>query len=259
MERRREQKRGRALVTKALALLAVAVSALWLVGPLHPAPVEATSHRAIRSFSASSVLPGGRLEVTITPTGYGSLGQVVETLPSGFSYAGSSLAASQVAVEGRTVTFTLLGESNFRYTVTAPSAEGSYAFSGVIKDVNRSAASVSGASTIRVGPPPTPSPTPNARTDTHADAYAYADPYADPGPYAHSNANPGPYAHSNANPGPYAHSNANPGPYAHSNADPDPYAHTLAHTDTLGSGTGRGGRHTKRVDRRGGCRGSPSL
>ena len=118
------------MVTKALALLAVAVSALWLVGPLHPAPVEATSHRAIRSFSASSVLPGGRVEVTITPTGYGSFGQVVETLPSGFSYARSSLTASQVAVEGRAVTFTLLGESNFRYTVTAPSMEGSYAFPG---------------------------------------------------------------------------------------------------------------------------------
>ena len=122
--------------------------------------MEATSHRAVGSFSASSVLPGGRLEVTITPTGYGSLGQVVETLPSGFSYTRSSLAASQVAVEGRTVTFTLLGESDFRYTVTAPSAEGSYTFSGVIKDVNRAAASVSGASTIRVGPPPTPTPTP---------------------------------------------------------------------------------------------------
>ena len=84
------------------------------MGLVHPAPVEATSHRAVRSFSASWVLPGGRLEVTIIPTGYGSLGQVVETLPSGFSYARSSLAASQVAVEGRTVTFTLLGESNFR-------------------------------------------------------------------------------------------------------------------------------------------------
>ena len=79
-----------------------------MVGPVHPAPVEARLHRAVRSFSASSVLPGGRLEVTITPTGYDSLGQVVETLPSGFSYACSSRAASQVAVEGRTVTFTLL-------------------------------------------------------------------------------------------------------------------------------------------------------
>ena len=156
--------------------------------------MEATSHRAVGSFSASSVLPGGRLEVTITPTGYGSLGQVVETLPSGFSYTRSSLAASQVAVEGRTVTFTLLGESDFRYTVTAPSAEGSYTFSGVIKDVNRAAASVSGASTIRVGPPP------------NADAYTHAD----------------------------------------------------THADTLGSGIGRGGRHAKRVDRCGGCWGSPT-
>ena len=242
------------MVTKALALLAVAVSALWLVGPLHPAPVEATSHRAIRSFSASSVLPGGRVEVTITPTGYGSFGQVVETLPSGFSYARSSLTASQVAVEGRAVTFTLLGESNFRYTVTAPSMEGSYAFSGVIKDVSRAAASVSGASTIRVGPPPTPTPTPHAHSyaDTHPNAYT--DPHADPYTHAdaHSYANPNTHSNAATNPDPHCNAATNPDPNA------DPYTHTLAHADTLGSGTGRGGKHARAGDHPGGCRGSPS-
>lgn len=39
-----------------------------------PAPVESTSHRAVRSSSASPVLPGGRLGVTISPTEYVSLG-----------------------------------------------------------------------------------------------------------------------------------------------------------------------------------------
>ena len=92
--------------------------------------------------------------------GYGSLGQVVETLPAGFAYAGSGLSESQVAVVGQTVTFTLLGEETFTYAVTAPAAEGSYVFSGIIKDVNRVEASVVGASSIRVGPPPTPTPAP---------------------------------------------------------------------------------------------------
>ena len=239
------------MVTRALALLAVAVSVLWLVGPLHPAPVEATSHRAIRSFSASSVLPGGRLEVTITPTGYGSFGQVVETMPSGFSYARSSLTASQVAVEGRAVTFTLLGESNFRYTVTAPSMEGSYAFSGVIKDVSRAAASVSGASTIRVGPPPTPTPTPRPLLRRHPPQRLHR-PHADP--YTHSYANPNTHSNAATNPDPHCNAATNPDP----DPNADPYTHTLAHADTLGSGTGRGGKHARTGDHPGGCRGSPS-
>ena len=108
-----------------MAVLAVAGMAFWVVGLLHSAPVEATSHGAVRSFSASSVLPGGRLEVAMALAGYGGLGQVVETLPAGFAYAGADLSESQVAVDGQTVTFTLLGEETFAYTVTAPAAEGS--------------------------------------------------------------------------------------------------------------------------------------
>ena len=147
------------MVRKALAMLAVAVAAFWAVALLQPTPVDATSHRAVRSFSAPWVLPDGRLEVTIAPTGYGSIGQVVETLPAGFSYSGSDLSESQVAANGQTVTFTLLGEETFAYTVTAPAAGGSYEFSGIIKDEDKAEASVVGASSIRVGSPPTPTPT----------------------------------------------------------------------------------------------------
>ena len=93
------------------------------MGPLHPTPVDATSHSAVRSFSAPWTLPDGSLEVTITTTGYGALGQVVETLPTGFSYEGSETAAS---VDGQTVAFTLLGATSFTYAVIAPSAEVSY-------------------------------------------------------------------------------------------------------------------------------------
>ena len=75
----REQREGEHWPRKALAVLAVAGAALLVVALLHAAPVEATSHGAVRSFSASSVLPGGRLEVAMVLTGYGGLGQVVET------------------------------------------------------------------------------------------------------------------------------------------------------------------------------------
>ena len=122
----------RALIRKPLALLAVAVAVVGVAGLLHSTPVEATSHRAVRSFSAPWVLPGGALEVTITAAGYGGFGQGVETLPSGFSYEGSDLSEAAVAVEGQTVAFTLLGDERFTYAVAASRAEGSYSFSGVL-------------------------------------------------------------------------------------------------------------------------------
>ena len=145
-----------------LAVLAVAGAVVGVVGLLHPAPVDATSHSAVRSFSAPWTLPGDTLEVTITTTGYGGFGQVLETLPARFSYEGSDLSEVAVAVEGQTVAFTLLGDERFTYTVAAPSAEGSYTFSGVLLDANKAEQAVGGDSTIRVGPPPTPTPEPTA-------------------------------------------------------------------------------------------------
>ena len=98
------------MVGKALVLVAVAGIALAALGWLHPGPAEAQTHRATRSFSAGWVAPGGRLTVTIVPTDYGSFGQVVETLPAGFRYVSSSIAETAVTAEGRTVSFTLLGD-----------------------------------------------------------------------------------------------------------------------------------------------------
>ena len=153
-------KKERALIRKPLALLAVAVAVVGVAGLLHSTPAEATSHSAVRSFSAPWALPGGALEVTITAAGYGGFGQVVETLPSGFSYEGSDLSEAAVAVEGQIIAFTLLGDERFTYTVSAPSAVGIYSFSGILRDVNKAEEAVEGDSSIRVGPPPTPTPTP---------------------------------------------------------------------------------------------------
>ena len=160
------------LIRTPLALLAVAGVALGLAVLLKPAPVEATTHRAERSFSAASILPGGRLEVTIVVAGYGRVGQVVETLPAGFSYVGADLSEAAVIVEGQTVRFNLLRgegvtvaeEERFTYTVTAPSAEGPCSFSGVVVDEDRMGQGVGGASLLWVGAPatatPLPTPTP---------------------------------------------------------------------------------------------------
>ena len=150
------------MIRKASAVLAVAGVVVGVVGLLHPAPVDATSHSAARSFSAPSVLPGDTLEVTVAATGYGGFGQVIETLPDGFGYAGSNLSEAAVSVEGQTISFTLLGDASLTYTVTAPGAEDSYSFSGVLLDANRVEGPVGGDSTIRVGPDPTPTPVPTA-------------------------------------------------------------------------------------------------
>ena len=158
------------LIRTPLALLAVAGVALGLAALLQPAPVEATAHRAERSFSAASVLPGGRLEVTVVVAGFGRVGQVVETLPAGFSYVGADLSEAAVIVEGQAVRFNLLRgegvalaeEERFTYAVTAPSAEGAYSFSGVFVDEDKMGQAVGGTSMLRVGAPATPTPLPTS-------------------------------------------------------------------------------------------------
>ena len=89
---------------------------------------------ASRSVSPTSVQRGGQAVVTVdisnTP-----VGQVVETLPSGFSYMSGSVNPSTVGVEesGQDVSFTLLGHASFSYTVTAGDATGDHMISGVLK------------------------------------------------------------------------------------------------------------------------------
>ena len=107
--------------------------------------------RATRSFPPPSAAPGGVVVVTITASGYGGFGRVVETLPPGFSYVSSSLSDDLVTVNGQEVIFTLLGETDFTYRVTAPGAAGHYSFSGVLTNSDREEVPVGGALTITVG------------------------------------------------------------------------------------------------------------
>ena len=118
---------------------------------------------ASRSISPATVDAGGEVEVTIQASGYGFGGQVVETLPAGFSYVNGSVNPSNINVreEDQDLKFTLLGEPSFSYKVTASSDAGEYSFMGVLKyspvdvivDVG-----VGGASAVTVeaaAPPPT--------------------------------------------------------------------------------------------------------
>ena len=114
------------------------------------APGTPATWGAIRSFSSPSVAPAGEVVVMITASGYGWFGAVTETLPPGFSYVSSSLEDSGVTDVGREVRFSLFGQTAFTYTVTAPSAEGTYSFSGVLRNSDREDVPVGGALTIAV-------------------------------------------------------------------------------------------------------------
>ena len=141
-------------------MLAISLAGLGAALLLRPVSLEASSHSAVRSFSQPWAMPGGRLVVTITATGYGGFGQVEETLPQGFSYTGSSLSEGSVTVDGQTVSFVLLGDESFTYTVDVPGDEGVYTFSGVLKDADREETVIGGASQVLVGPEPAATPTP---------------------------------------------------------------------------------------------------
>ncbi len=145
--------------TAPLLCLFIAVAVL-----LGPSPIAATTHSAVRYISSAWVLPGGELEITISVSGYGGIGQVVEELPRGFTYESSSLEPVAVRVDGQSVQFTLLGEAHFSYTVMAADEEGSYEFSGIFKDADKVEKIVAGQFEVLVSETPPPTPTPRDPT-----------------------------------------------------------------------------------------------
>ena len=106
-----------------------------------------------------SVRGGGSLTVMVSASGYGTFGQLVETLPAGFNYVRSTPTG---IVDGQEVRFSLLGENRMvEYTVTASSTEDSYMFTGVLKhqDAEMADVTVGGDAGITVSgaaPPVTP-------------------------------------------------------------------------------------------------------
>jgi len=114
----------------------------------------------IRTVTATRSLPssedtGDNFDVDISIAGYGAFGQVEETLPAGFSYVSSTLSAAAVDVDGQVVTFTLLDETSFTYTVKASSTAGTYTFSGKLKDEDKVECPVGGGNQITVSKPST--------------------------------------------------------------------------------------------------------
>jgi len=110
----------------------------------------AAAHTATRSVD-TRVAAGAEVTVTIELEGLGGFGQVTESLPEGFAYVSASLADVQVESEDGTLTFTILGENSFTYTITASDADGDNALSGAVANDARESAEIGGVGSIAVG------------------------------------------------------------------------------------------------------------
>ena len=222
----------------------------------YSSPAAATNHTAGRSFSETSVMPGGEIVVTITAAGYGVFAQVVEMLPAGFSFVDSSLEEG-VEIEGQTVSFILLGEETFTYTVTAPPVERRYTFSGVLKDWDRLEVEIGGASEVTVGATPSAHAVPAASADLGAagcpNRHAHSDPGAHGCPNRHAHSDPGanayPNRHTRADTCPHACPNrrahSDPGANRHARADTCPHACPNRHTCANPGAHGCPNRHAR--------------
>ena len=130
-------------------LLLVTVVVIMTTGIANATPT------ATRTLPAEPVPADGSFSVEVEASDYGTT--VVETLPEGFTYMGSSLDPMVVRVCGpTTIEFTLAKEKHFTYYVALryyDIDEGTYAFSGILRDRNGEEYEIGGDTEIVLGEP----------------------------------------------------------------------------------------------------------
>ncbi len=100
----------------------------------------------------SSVSANEVFQVTVNVADYGAAGQVLEKLPAGFTFVSSTLPEKAVTVNGDKVSFLLMTEKSFSYTLKAPASSGTYQFSGILRDINKAEFPIlPSSSSIKVG------------------------------------------------------------------------------------------------------------
>ncbi len=133
---------------KAVTTIGAAAILLLIVAVSSPAAAEAS---ATRDLPDKCVDPNTEFTVTISASGYGSFGRVIETLCDGWTYQSSSLDPTQVEVSGNTVIFKLVGETSFTYTVQVSGTAGECcSISGILKDYLKNEYAVTGDSQVCV-------------------------------------------------------------------------------------------------------------
>ena len=147
----------------ALALLSTLLATLFAMGVYTVAQAQTAP---TRSFSSNTVEAGGTLDVTIAIAGFN--GQVVETLPDGFTYVSSSFVPAangrvSDAIEPELI-FTVFAASSITYTVMAPDPlpAGAQTFSGVVRPIGESEVTIGGENSVN-DPEPAETPTPTAQ------------------------------------------------------------------------------------------------
>jgi len=123
--------------------------ALLLLLTLFAVPASAGSAERILP---SSVKTSEVFQVTVNVADYGAAGQVLEKLPAGFTYINSTLPERAVTVKGDEVSFLLMTEKSFSYTLKASASSGTYQFAGILRDINKAEFAVlPSSSSIKVG------------------------------------------------------------------------------------------------------------
>ena len=105
---------------------------------------------ATRTLPVEPVSVGTNCTIRIEASHYGFFSQVVESLPEGFCYTESTLNPEQIEVVDSTVEFELWCEPSFTYTVTAPDAEGTYTFCGILIDEDENEYDIGGDTEIEI-------------------------------------------------------------------------------------------------------------
>jgi hypothetical protein len=118
-----------------------------------PTPGEASATRTLPDCADKNT----EFTVTVDASNYGGFGQITETLCDGWTYVSSSLPAYQVDVNGNQVTFTLVGDTSFTYTIMAPE-DGCCEIDGVLTDADKVTYDVGGDDEICICTPYRPQP-----------------------------------------------------------------------------------------------------
>jgi hypothetical protein len=104
---------------------------------------------AVRDLPGDCIEPGAMFDVHITVSDYGSFGMVNEILCDDWIYINSSIHPEQVRVTDKNITFVLIGESSFNYTVQVPSEhKESCSIEGTLKNEDKVEYSVEGDSQV---------------------------------------------------------------------------------------------------------------
>ena len=153
--------------TQSMYVLAVTATVDVIINVTDVDEPDVSGPSATRTFDQQNPNPGDQVKVTIVAQGYGNLGAIAETLPTGFEYDSLETGGVLVDDQGQTVRFALTTPDTVAFTyivnVLDSATAGNRAFMGTLTGSGNVAGTFPNSS-ITVGtpspPPPRPAPPP---------------------------------------------------------------------------------------------------